>query len=458
MFKKIKILSLMVCGSLLLAACHDDNEQLTMGAPKQVSNVTSAIYGVMRGAGKPDDKKTDSEKAANKLFTSFGAPEIGSEKCQVKVYRMSYDTIGGAGEKATSSGVFMLPYGDDPACNGSLPVMLYAHGTTVDKGYDLSRFIIDSGNAASKEAVLLLAAYAANGYAVIAPNYAGYADSSLGYHPYVDEKQQSTEMIDALEHARNYAGMLGAELSPKLFISGLSQGGYVAMATHKALEAKGETVTASLPISGPYAMLDFVDTIFAGYVNAGATVFAPMILTSLQKSDGIYNDASEVYDAKYAGIAENFLPKLRAEGSDSVDRSALPGSAVFGGEPPTDANLFNKLGFADDHLLSDAFRQAYLSDVMNNRDTPVYKVRSLIAKRDLRNWQPGAPMMLCGVASDPVVYYLNTEAMVEYWAGNPYVSSVDMTEQMAGVPVIELHQATGAFCTGAALKYFAKVM
>ena len=102
---------------------------------------------------------------------------------------------------------------------------------------------------------MLLAAYASKGYAVIAPNYAGYSDSSLNYHPYLDETQQSTEMMNALDHVREHAGLLGASLSSELFVTGLSQGGYVAMATHKALEASGEKVAASMPVSGPYACL-----------------------------------------------------------------------------------------------------------------------------------------------------------------------------------------------------------
>ena len=103
----------------------------------------------------------------------------------------------------------MVPKGDSELCSGPRPVVLYAHGTNTDTNYDLSQFALDPTNPAASEAVLLLASYASQGYVVVAPNYAGYSDSNLGYHPYLDEVQQSTEMMDALEHAREYAGIMG---------------------------------------------------------------------------------------------------------------------------------------------------------------------------------------------------------------------------------------------------------
>jgi len=68
--------------------------------------------------------------------------------------------------------------------------------------------------------------------------------------------------------------------SGKLFITGYSEGGYVAMATHKALQAAGAPVTASAPMSGPYALEAFGDAVFYGSVNIGSTEFTPLITTS----------------------------------------------------------------------------------------------------------------------------------------------------------------------------------
>lgn len=446
MISKIKLFSLILCSTVVLQACKSDDGTLpTAKAPKQLVNVNTAVYSGIRTAS-PD---------ANRLFASLGAVNIGDEPCEVKVHRMTYDTIGGNEEKTTSSGMFMLPHGDSPACSGPRPVMLYARSTNPDIAFDLSQFVADPSNPATSEAVLVLAAFASKGYAVVAPNYAGYADSTLGYHPYADEKQQSTEMIDALEHVRTYAETLGADLSSQLFVTGFSQGGYVGMATHKALEAKGETVTASLLISGPYAVLDFIDSIMAGYVILGSTTYFPMVLTAAKKSNAIYDDPSEVYDAAYANFAENSLPR-----PGGFAESGLPQFALFSGEPPEDANAFNKLGFAEDHLLSDSFRQAYLTDAATNGATPQNSFRAAVAEADMRDWQPGSPMMMCGASTDPVVYFNNTTKMQSYWNDNPFVSSFDVATlpswQNANISPADTHGQTGAFCAGVGLQFLAK--
>lgn len=392
---------------VFLHACDSDDHQSTIGAPRQVANVDRSVY-----------QQIFQSPSVNALFAGAGITRADQVPCDVKVHRISFNTLGGAGEATTSSGVFMQPAGDNPGCSGPRPVVLYAHGTNPDKNYDLSQFVADLAtqtNPATSEALSLLAIYASQGYAVIAPNYAGYADSTLEYHPYIDEKQQSTEMIDALNHVRSYQGIIGASLSSDLFVTGVSQGGYVAMATHKALEAQGETVTASLPISGPYAVLDFLDTVMQGYVNRSANIFAPMYLTALDKANDIYTDPNEVYDPAYAAIADNIYPKTGG------DTGTLP-EALFSGIAPTiasseiDVNYLGA-GFSDtDHLLADELRQRYLDDITNNGDNPVDPIRSLVKQADLRNWIPQAPLMMCGSNNDPTVYHRNANLMADHWS------------------------------------------
>ncbi len=44
------------------------------------------------------------------------------------------------------------------------------------------------------------------------------------------------------------------------------------MATHRALEAAGMKVTASVGMSGPYALAAFADAVFYGEVNGAAPI------------------------------------------------------------------------------------------------------------------------------------------------------------------------------------------
>ena len=120
---------------------------------------------------------------------------------------------------------------------------------------------------------------------------------------------KAKEMIDALTAARKALPKVGGQDSGKLFLSGYSQGGHVAMATHRAMQAAGMPVTASAPMSGPYALSAFGDAIYYGNVNLGATLFTPMLVTSYQKAYGnIYSQPSDAYEAAYATGIETLLP------------------------------------------------------------------------------------------------------------------------------------------------------
>ncbi|MEZ5536529.1 MAG: hypothetical protein R3F02_13010 [Thiolinea sp.] len=456
MLKTIKLLTLASCLTLTLQACHEDDDPDIAAAPKQLANINTAVYQRIR-----------QNPEANMLFANTGATNVGDEPCDVKLHRMVYDTVDGTGKSVTSSGVFMLPHGDDARCQGPLPVVLYAHSTATEKDYDLSQFLSNPTNPAASESGLLLAAYASQGYAVIAPNYAGYADSSADYHPYLDRMQQPSEMINALDHIREYADILGAELSSELFVTGVSQGGYVSMATHQALEASGEKVTASVNISGPYAILDYIDTIVAGYVSGGATRYLPMYATALERSYDIYDNPADIYTDAYAGIAEGILPTIGGFASTS-----LP-SALFGGEPPVGANPINIAGFGADHLLNDSFRTAYLTDAQANPNDPQQRMRAAVAKGDLRDWTPQAPMLMCGAGNDPVVYHSNSDNMAEYWAdlvAAGFIVNLDLTDtpvgpfagamlafQNAGLDIASIHGSTGVYCSLAALGYLSLI-
>src|SRR5215467_5562489 len=154
--------------------------------------------------------------------------------------------------------------------------------------------------------------FAAQGYIVVAPNYAGYDTSPLPYHPYLNADRRSKEMLDALHAARKALPSIfasGTQDNGKLCITGYSQGGHLAMATVKAAQLTGETVVASAPMSGPYAMEAFGDAILFGSVNIGSTVFMPLITTSYQKSPGgIYATTADIYEPAYATGIDTLLP------------------------------------------------------------------------------------------------------------------------------------------------------
>jgi hypothetical protein len=371
----------------------------------------------------------------------------GAPVCDILMYDIAYETVGAANEATTASAALMIPTGFGANCTGARPILLYAHGTTTDRAFNMD-------NLQNTEALNLAALFATKGYIVVAPNYAGYDTSTLPYHPFLIADQQSKDMIDALTAARTALPLASVTLTKddgRVFITGYSQGGYVAMATHRAMQAAGMTVTAAAPMSGPYALGAFVDAVFYGEVNGGATVSSTLLLTAYQKAYGnIYAAPIDVFESQYATGIDSLFPttvprsQLYAQGKipEFVLFSATPPDPKFAVDTPptTPADLAEvfALGFGTGNLLQNSYRLSYLDDAQANPDggwpsfttglpaaTPGLPWRQALRNNDLRNWVPTAPVLLCGGAVDPVVFWLNADLMQRYWAAHaPATASI----------------------------------
>ena len=420
------LLSLAIASSLLLVGCNDDDNERFVESP---SSSASAKF-----------VKTFTANDINGGL-GLGSSATPTAKCGVTIEKVSYDTKGAADEDTNATAALMLPTGDAAECKGDRPVLLYAHGTTTDKGYDFAQ-VGNTKNPAVGEANLIAANFAAQGYIVVAPNYAGYDDSKLDYHPYLVAQQQSTDMVDALDSARsiierkkraNDANYSKIDDSGKLFIAGYSQGGYVTMATARLLEAQKKAVTAIAPSSGPYALAAFGDEIFTGNVNIGASRFAPLLGIGLQAKYGnIYTKKSDIFLDKYADAQ---LPSNTPFG-ELVQAGKLPNNALFQKNPSdprlaglAQGKLFSILGGYDetDYLIKTEFRAAYVADTQKNPDgltlangnnlpaaNPQNNLRKALKDNDLRGYVPTMPTFICGGNQDPTVYFdTNTGSMVK---------------------------------------------
>ncbi|MEK8050780.1 prolyl oligopeptidase family serine peptidase [Ideonella sp. DXS22W] len=328
----------------------------------------------------------------------------GLAQCDVDIRYVYYVTRDPAGQPATASTAVMVPSGTGANCSGERPVLLHAHGTTTAKSYNIADVAHNS------EGALLMSMYAAQGFIVVAPNYLGYDRSSLSYHPYILAEANAVDMVDGLRAAKAHLAAASAvKPSAKLLVTGYSEGGYVAMATHKVIERDhaGEfTVTASGPMSGPYNWLKTVDVAYgAGPVPAGAVLFTPLILTGYQKTYGdIYASVNEVYQSPYAATAETLFPTDTAV-SDLMAQGKLPAD-------PTLTMIWGTGG-----LLTDSFRTAYASS----------RLRKRIEENSLLGWTPKRPMALCGGAEDPTIFYFNaTDAQADFAARGAQVPAFNL--------------------------------
>jgi pimeloyl-ACP methyl ester carboxylesterase len=297
----------------------------------------------------------------------------GKAKCDVRVVALNYSTIGVNGEDANASGVLLVPAG---ACaSASAPLLAYAKGTDVQKPRTLA-------NPADGETFLLAAMYAAQGYAVVATDYLGFAKSTYSYHPYLHADSEASSVIDSIRAARNAATVQSIPLSGKVMLSGYSQGGHSSAAAQRAIERDmpGEiNVVGAAHLAGPYNLSGSfkLTTAIAGY-----QFFVPYIITAWQKVYGnVYTNVTQAFKTPYSNYIENLLPSPTLTYTTLVTSGNLPGDAP-------------------DVARDKIFQAAFIQDVSTNNNNPVY----LDAKKnDLLDWSPRARTLLCGGVGDPTV-------------------------------------------------------
>jgi hypothetical protein len=415
---------------------------LAVSPPFRIASLNAAAFGAQLAAN----------STGAQLLAVTGAPA-----CGVDFYYIKFWTLGAQPMEATeSSGALMVPTGGT-GCSGPRPVVLYAHGTNPNQALNMA----DVTNTTNTEGILIAAMFAAQGYIVVAPNYAGYDISTLGYHPFLNAAQQSGEMMNILTAARTaLPGTLSNATSDngQLFVTGYSEGGHVAMATQRALQAAGATVTAAAPMSGPYALEAFGDALFYGSVDLGSTEFAPLLTTSYQHAyANVYNAPTDVYSATYSTGIDTLLPSTTPIDTLFAN-GALPETALFNSTTPVvnipgqaalsaaltaalavphdptnpDTPLF-QLGFGTPYLINNDYRVSYAVDAASNPDgavptptagvplaavAPTQGLRSDFYVNDLRNgsWAPTSPTLLCGGGQDPTVFFsVNTNTMAAFW-------------------------------------------
>jgi pimeloyl-ACP methyl ester carboxylesterase len=302
----------------------------------------------------------------------------GNAKCDVKVVALNYNTVGVSGEQTNASGVMLVPAGTAVPCTIPAGLVAYAKGTDVQKPRTLA-------NPADAETFLLAAMYAAQGYAVVATDYLGFAKSAYTYHPYLHANSEATSVIDSIRAARNAATTVGASLSGKVMLTGYSQGGHSSMASHRAIErdnANEINVVAGAHLAGPYNLSgSFKST----NVIAGYQFFVPFLVTAWQKIYGtIYSDVKTVFKTPYSDYIESLLPSPTLTYTTLVTTGKLPGA---NGETPTQARDL-------------MFQSAFITDVQTNSNNPLYLAAK---KNDLLGWNPKSKVLLCGGAGDPTV-------------------------------------------------------
>lgn len=443
---RLRLTAILLACSLALGACNSSD------ADPQAAPATPSPRGSLIESPPP---RTASLTAANLLDALTGSAQaqrlldfVSQPRCGMDIHYLQYNTIDPVGAAITASAALMVPTGDDPSCQGPRPIVIYAHGTSLDRALNLA----DISNQANLEGLVAAAAFTAQGYILVAPNYAGFDTSTLPYHPYLNAEQQSNDVMDALTAARSALPTVFAPTvtdSGKLFITGYSQGGHVAMAAHRLLQQSGAAVTASAPMSGPYTLAAFGDAGFYGQVSRRLPLFFTYAVEGYQRAYGsIYMTPTEVFEPQYATLVETPLPLTVPASQVQVPThmfSSTPPDPSYAPYTPATspqelADVFAQ-GFGPENLVTNPFRLAYLQDAQANPDggfpevtsgapaaNPANPVRQAMKANDLRNWVPASPVLLCAGVEDPSVLYMNTQLIENYWRTNAVATDIRLLD------------------------------
>ena len=293
----------------------------------------------------------------------------------VTSYRLEYLTTDADGRQVRASGLVSVPV---KAAGAKSPVLSYQHGTLFKDAE------APSNNAVASEVAVVLASL---GYIVLAPDYVGFGASRGTPHPYLLSAPSAAATIDFMTAARTWRNQANVVDNGQLFMTGYSEGGYVTMAAHRALQAGNsphlQQLRMVVPGAGPY--------------NVQATM------------DGLVRLVRDEQPVLGAAINPGFLRYLGGTVQREVRRVLL--RALI----PGDADVSYDTRFIDRFLADD--------------------VQALAAISSVYDWKPAVPVRLYHGRDDRTVPYASSagtvRAMQDRGAGD-LVSLTDCRAQPAG--------------------------
>jgi predicted esterase len=231
------------------------------------------------------------------------------------VYRVLYRTERGDpnGTPGYSSALVLLP--DTPRAT-ALPVVVASHGSRGQAGQCASSLEGQAAWYVDPDFIHQVYPLVGLGYAVIAPDLAGYANFGGASNPpsaYADTADVGKSTLDAVAALRNV--LPAASLTQQIAITGHSQGG------HTALSALA--LAASYPVSGTIAAVAVYSPLWISQ-RAWATIFLEPSTFSLAKSsagpvslwyhythatllDGPDAGADGIFDPTKLGVVQSFV-------------------------------------------------------------------------------------------------------------------------------------------------------
>lgn len=290
----------------------------------------------------------------------------------VDMYEVTYKGLWLDSTFITAKGVMFIPKTDKPSAE-----MVYCHGTRIS--------VPQSPGIDDLEQVVCFM-HAVDNYIALFPYYYGLGGGEKE-HVYQDSWTEAMATIYMIKACREIYPQIGKQTKGELFVTGYSQGGHAAMATHKVLESgmfPEVQITASSPMSGAYDMTGVqAKTMFQYYDHPH---YLPYLILSYQYAYNLWpGDVYKVFKAPYDEQVKEMFKQPRNFDFGYVD-SVLP--KIPG------------------HMVQDSLVERFQTDKN-------FPFTCKLQENCLVNWVPKAPMQLCACYADNEVMYQNTEVAYE---------------------------------------------
>lgn len=323
----------------------------------------------------------------------------------VSVYKITYKTDY-LGQEIIASGLVGFP-----VTNEAMPMLSFQHGTIV-KHSDAPTVATTTNS--------FYASMASAGYIFLIPDYIGFGSSAHILHPYYRADLAASSVTDMMIATRELASREGFSFNKKVFLAGYSEGGYVTMATHQAMEKdapEGFELIASAPAAGGYDIKG-MQQYFFGLDAYDQPYYMAYVALAYKNTYGWDQPLSDFFQEPYASNIPDYF-----DGS-------LSGSQINSNFP---------------EVVADFIQPEFLANI--DTDPKYADIVNAFNENSLTDWAPQSKLFMYHGTADVTV---------------PYQNSVDTYESMiaagASTDMVKLIPLEGATHGSGAMPYLLEVV
>ena len=262
-----------------------------------------------------------------------------------------------------------------------------------------THFTIAADREAPSNTITMESMFAANGLAVIEPDYIGYGVTADRIHPYLCADVTARNVVDMYTAALPFLKAINcAPANDDIFILGYSQGGAVAASVAQEIEMNHQDIKIRLLMcgGGPYDICTTYDTL----VENNTTDIPCAIPLIIQGLDEGMNLGLDMHDFFLPHVADNMDEWLNSKKYTVAQVTEMIGS----------------------HQMSDILTVTARNKA---KDLMTGLYRAMVDNSVISEWMPSCPIYLFHSIDDNVVPFANAEKMQEKLIYNNVIYNLD---------------------------------